>query len=160
MAKLPALPPAPLASAHAARQFAMAGKATLTLKSKATGTHFTFKVRAPELKEGEKDNGFRFVSAMVGPDNENSFKYFGYVKAGGLFCFGGAKAKVDYNAPSVKAFMWAWQKLQQDVMPESLEVWHAGSCGRCGRKLTHPSSLATGFGPECVEKVGFMAMAA
>jgi hypothetical protein len=160
MAKLPPLPPAPLATAALARQFAMAGNATLTLKSKASGSHFTFKVRMPELKDGEQDKGFRFVSAMVGPDNETSFKYFGYIKAPGLFCFGGAKAKVGYDAPSVKAFMWAWQKLQQDTMPESLEVWHAGCCGRCGRKLTHPASLSTGFGPECVQHVGFMAEAA
>jgi Family of unknown function (DUF6011) len=160
MAKLPALPPAPLASAEVARQFILAGNATFTLKSKASGAHFTFRVRAPQLKEGERDNGFRFVSAMTGSDNESSFSYFGYIKAGGLFCFGGAKAKVGYETASVKAFMWAWQKLAQDAMPESLEVWHEGRCGRCARKLTHPSSLASGFGPECVQHVGFMAVAA
>jgi Family of unknown function (DUF6011) len=149
MAKLPPLPPAPLSSAHLARQFMLAGNATFTLKSKKTGTHFTFKVRAPK-DEGKPDNGFRFVSLMTGSDNESSFSYFGYFRRG-VFLHGGAKAKVGHDAPGVTALRWAWAELSQDRMPGQLEVWHAGCCGRCGRKLTHPTSLSTGFGPECVQ---------
>lgn len=33
-----------------------------------------------------------------------------------------------------------------------LQVWHEGRCGRCGRKLTVPSSIETGLGPECAGK--------
>lgn len=36
---------------------------------------------------------------------------------------------------------------------DRVEVWHEGSCGRCGRKLTVPSSIETGLGPECAELV-------
>lgn len=35
------------------------------------------------------------------------------------------------------------------VIPPSLEVWHEGRCGRCGRALTVPESIASGIGPVC-----------
>ena len=153
------LQPAPFANAETARQFITAGNATVTLRSKKTGNHFTFRVRAPkdEDEHGNKkpDNGFRFVSLMTGSDNENSFSYFGYLKptqAGTLFCHGGGKAKVAVGAPGAAAFSWVWQQLAQGKMPEALEVWHEGKCGRCARKLTHPASLLSGFGPECAHR--------
>jgi hypothetical protein len=33
-------------------------------------------------------------------------------------------------------------------------VWHEGRCGRCGRKLTVPESIESGFGPECASILG------
>jgi hypothetical protein len=148
-----------LASASTARAFITAGNATVTLKSKATGAHFTFKVRRPD--DDRPDNGFRFVSLMNGPDNTNSFAYIGYLKpspAGTVFFHGGAKARAGLDAPGVKAWRWAWQHLVQNKLPEQLEVWHEGRCGRCARKLTHPASIASGFGPECAAR--FEAIAA
>jgi len=32
-------------------------------------------------------------------------------------------------------------------------VFHEGACGRCGRTLTVPESIASGFGPECIRYV-------
>ena len=32
---------------------------------------------------------------------------------------------------------------------ETVQVWHEGRCGKCGRKLTVPESLTSGLGPEC-----------
>jgi hypothetical protein len=141
-------------SALAARQFMLAGNATITFKSKKSGDHFTFKVRAPEC---EIDKGFRFVSLMTGPDNHFSFSYFGYLKpsqAGIMFIHGGGKAKVALNAPGARAFSWVWQQIMRNRIPENLEIWHDGCCGRCGRKLTHPESIASGFGPECIQRFG------
>ena len=146
--------PALLASASSARQFLLAGNATVTFKSKKSGSHFTFRVRAPEPEEGKPDNGVRFVALLTGSDNESSFSYFGYFRRG-VFLHGGPKAKVAFDAPAVLAFRWAWAQLSQDKLPDTLEVWHEGRCGRCGRKLTHPESIASGFGPECIGKVGF-----
>src|SRR5882672_9405186 len=34
-----------------------------------------------------------------------------------------------------------------------IEIWHSGSCGRCGRTLTVPESVLSGFGPECINKM-------
>jgi hypothetical protein len=32
-------------------------------------------------------------------------------------------------------------------------VHHEGRCGRCGRTLTVPESIESGFGPECINYV-------
>lgn len=134
--------------AHA-REFILAGKAKVTLVSKTTGARFTYKVSKP--KDGE-DNGFRFVSVLNGPDNWQNYAYFGYIRRG-VFFHGGAKTRVRYDAPSAKAFAWAWQKIVSGIIPENLEVWHEGKCGRCGRTLTVPSSIASGIGPECARRM-------
>ena len=133
-------------SAVDARQFILAGKATITLVSKKTETRFTYRINA------SKDGGVNFVSLLTGSDNENSYSYFGYIRRG-VFFGGGAKAKVSKEAPGAVAFAWAWMRLSKDILPETLEVWHEGRCGRCGRKLTVPSSIASGIGPECASKM-------
>lgn len=137
---------APFADAATAIKFALSGKATLTLKSKKTETRFTYKVTA------SKDGAVHFVSLLGGPDNTSDYRYFGYIRRG-IFFYGNAKAKVAVDAPSTKAFTWAWGAMMKGTMPDQLEVWHEGRCGRCGRKLTVPESLASGFGPECVQHI-------
>jgi hypothetical protein len=127
----------------------MAGNATVTLVSVKSGTRFTYKVSKPDNGDGS----FLFVSLLTGPDNWSNYQYFGYIRRG-IFFHGGAKAKIGSEAPGAKAFAWAFSNLAKDHLPETLEVWHEGKCGRCGRKLTVPSSIASGFGPECINKIG------
>jgi len=141
-------------TAAAARAFLLGGNATVTLVSKASGTRFTFKVRASD--EGD----VFFVSLLGGPDNESDYRYLGRIDASGLFWAGRRQPKpgdVGKDAPSSKAFDWAWGYLRNDVLPVKLEIWHEGRCARCNRKLTVPSSIESGFGPECAGKVGFSA---
>lgn len=151
-----------LTTAAQARAFALAGNATLTLVSNTTGTRFTFKIQAPFSKTEENvrdfDSDIRFVKVLTGADNENSYSYLGYIRRG-VYFHGGAKARVGDGAPSAKAFAWTWSHLAKDVLPPVLEVWHEGRCARCSRKLTVPSSIESGFGPECARKVGFSAEA-
>ena len=134
--------------------FMQAGNATVTLRSAITGARFTFKVQAPMDDSARNvDSDFRFVKVLTGPDNENAYQYLGYIR-GGVFFHGGAKSRINREALSHKVFAWTWQKIAQGTLPEQLEVWHEGRCGRCARKLTVPESIASGFGPECIEKVG------
>jgi hypothetical protein len=129
--------------------FMMAGNATVTLKSRKTGTRFTYRIRASE------DGKVHFVALLRGENNESDYSYFGYVRRG-VFCHGGQKAKVERDAPSVRAFAWSFKQLQGHELPDSLEIWHEGRCGRCGRKLTVPESIASGIGPDCAEQMGTM----
>lgn len=137
-----------LTTAADARRFLEAGNATVTVRSRATGNRFTYRVRKSQ------DGAISFVSLLKGPDNESSYAYFGYVRRG-VFFHGGQKARVGRDAPSAKGFEWLWKSLQQDHMPSTVEVWHEGRCGRCNRKLTVPSSIASGIGPDCAEQMGF-----
>jgi len=132
--------------AAAAKTFILAGNATVTLVSKKSKERFTFRVRASE------DGQVHFVSLLNGPDNESQYAYFGYIRRE-VFFHGGRKAKVAYERPCVQGFKWAWENLVKGGISPSLEIWHEGRCGRCARKLTVPSSIASGFGPECEGKV-------
>lgn len=139
------LPSAALTSAPAVKTFALAGKATLTFRSKKTGTRFTYKVT---LKDGSP----AFVSVLTGSDNEGDFTYLGTIFEGADYKHG-KKSRISEAAPSAKAFAWVWERVARGVLPEGIEVWHEGRCGRCGRKLTVPESVESGLGPECAGKV-------
>lgn len=151
-----------LKTADQARAFALAGNATLTLLSTKTGARFTFKIQAPFKKDEEGvrdfDADIRFVKVLTGPDNETAYSYLGYIRRG-VYFHGAGKARISAEALSAKAFAWTWQQLARDRMPEQVEIWHEGRCARCNRKLTVPSSIESGFGPECAGRVGFIAEA-
>jgi hypothetical protein len=130
-------------------KFMLAGKATVTLVSRKTDARFTYRITASQ------DGLAHFVGVLTGSDNESSYSYLGRISRG-IFWQGRKVPKagdVSASAPSAKAFDWAWRSLAKGILPESLEVWHAGKCGRCSRKLTVPSSIAQGYGPECVGKI-------
>ena len=135
----------------AAMTYILAGKAFITLVSAASGARFTYKVELADKRQ-PNDPDFFFVNVLNGPDNWFNYKYIGYIK-NGEFTFGGAKAKMSKDAPSVKGFEFCYAQLRIDRLT-GFEVWHEGKCGRCGKKLTVPSSIATGFGPDCADMVG------
>lgn len=142
----------PFRTAAEALRFMLSGHATVTFQGKAS--RFTFKVSAPKVEGTEKtdyNSPVRFVALMNGPDNEGNFQYLGYIKRGVYFY--GHKAKISADAPAAKAFDWTYRNLARGIMPAGLEIWHEGKCGRCGRKLTVPESVASGFGPECINHI-------
>ena len=126
------------------RAFVLAGNATFTLVSIKTGTRFTYKVTKAE-------NGKRlyFVKLLGGPDNESDYRYMGVLDSNGAFRRTAA-SKVGESAPSYKAFAWFWSL---KALPSTIEVWHEGRCGMCGRKLTVPESLERGIGPDCAGRM-------
>lgn len=140
------------------KRFMLAGNATITIQSKATGERFTFRIKK---KEGED---FWFVSLLNGQDNETDYVYIGQIFINNSYArvphyMVGRKSKVRDTAPSQIAFVWLADTLfeQQDATAQArlskIEVWHEGKCGRCNRKLTVPESISNGFGPECINYV-------
>jgi hypothetical protein len=130
--------PARFDNAAAALRFILAGSSVFTLKSGRTGQHYTFEVDASE------DGSMHFAKVRGGEDQAGH--YIGFVGKGGRMV-AGKKGKGD--APSFKALDWTLAKLAAGAMPDVLEVWHEGRCGRCGRALTDPESIETGLGPIC-----------
>lgn len=136
-----------------AHPFLWAGNSTFTLVSKATHKRFTYKLRAVD---DTKVNSVYFVSVLSGPDNDASYSYMGLVDIEAHTFKLTRNSKVTDKAASYIAFKWFVDTLFSN--PESLfaqaEIWHEGKCGRCGRKLTVPSSIEAGIGPECMSKMG------
>lgn len=160
----------PLTGCAPIAKFVLAGNAYFTVVSKKTGTRFTYRVRRAE--EGDDARPW-FVAVLSGPQNEADYTYLGTIfhqRGGYLRFFHGKKSRVGADAPSVKAFAWFFQVLEvacagpvppraEEAMRarsllEQVEVWHEGRCGRCGRKLTVPESVAAGLGPDCAGRIG------
>src|SRR5215475_5342484 len=136
-----------------AQRFMLAGDAYVTLRSKETGTRYTYRVsKADCLKCGKGEPctcGAKpryFVSLLTGPDNEGDYTYLGMI-------FPGNGAPREFRATKATgtqatgkpflAFAYAWRALERDQsIPAKLEIWHEGRCGRCGRTLTVPESIA------------------
>lgn len=163
-------------------EFIFAGNATFTLRSTKTGARFTYIVRVKKedlrrfeaerrLVDTARRNGtlldFRpdmtgdqvtyFVNLLRGPDNTADFAYMGVLRRDpARFFWTAASGRVGRGAPAFKALMWMLDVMANkhpNVSGSSLEVWHEGRCGACGRKLTVPESIAAGLGPECAGRM-------
>lgn len=135
-----------LDDANSALAFLLAGKATVTLKSEKTGDHLTYQVR--KWKKA-KNGTLHFVSVRTG----NDFANVGVIRDGNSFSRGN-KSDLEFDDKRVKGFRWAFEHLCSRQLPPKCEVWHEGQCGRCGRPLTDPESIARGIGPDCLAKMG------
>ena len=131
--------------------YVLAGDAVFTIRSLSTDVRFTFRV---QQADGPKP--LWFVRLLSGPDNRSDYQYLGILvprsPAGytpGVTTFFRfvltAKSRCTLQAPSVRAMSW----LVDHFEDARAEVWHDGSCGRCGRRLTVPESIASGIGPTC-----------
>lgn len=124
-----------------ALNFILAGNSTSTFLNRETDNRFTYKVKK------SKDSDLFFVSVLTSPD---VYTYIGYITNDFKL---GKKSKISKDAQSVKVFNYIFRKLKSGNLPEKIEIWHNGKCGKCGRKLTVPSSIDTGIGPECFKNL-------
>jgi hypothetical protein len=145
-----------LASVADVSKYMLAGNATLTIRSQKTDSRFTYRVnQARDRETNELNPEFFFVAMLTGSNNEEDFQYLGHFDTKRMSYRHGVKSKIGPDSSGAKAFAWFFGRVFQDgQMPKDAEIWHEGRCGRCGRKLTVPESIAQGFGPECVNHVG------
>ena len=131
-----------------ALSFILAGNARFTVVNRETGNRFTFRVRQP------KETTPHFVSVLSGPDNGSDYGFLGSVFGGKRYRHG-RKSRISSDATSDRVFRWLFERLVSDptAIPGNVEIWHEGRCGRCGRVLTVPASIATGIGPVCAGKI-------
>lgn len=133
------------------KSFVLAGNASFTVKNDGTGKHLTYKVVKSETEDNLKDDVW-FVTTLNGSDNETDFAYIGIIASGGFRIT--KKSRFSEDAVSVKGFKWLWNNVTANrELPDNVKFYHSGRCGRCGRKLTTPESVETGFGPICMEKL-------
>jgi uncharacterized protein DUF6011 len=140
----------------AIKEFMFAGHALFTLRSLNTGMRYTYKV---DIKKADRDaklaDPMYFVKLLRGQDNQNDYLYMGVLRRDMRFRLTSA-SKLGRTAPAFVSLVWFLDKMarERDVlgagaMPALVEFWHAGRCGRCGRTLTVPESVASGIGPVC-----------
>ncbi len=125
-----------------ALKFMFAGNSTSTFVNTKTDNRFTFKVKQ------KKDSNLFFVSVLTSPD---VYTYIGTV-INGQFKHG-RKSNISKEAQSVRVFDYVFSSLVRKNLPNFIEIWHEGRCGKCGRTLTVPDSIANGLGPECIKTI-------
>jgi hypothetical protein len=129
------------------KKFIFAGNATFTLRSDKTGKHYTYRVTgAKKIRE----NPIFFASILT--DGE-VYRYIGVVPSDTKRLRWSAKSAVPQGSASFRALEWFLEKLRSGRPVKSCQFFHMNHCGRCGRELTHPESVVSGFGPECIHKI-------
>lgn len=136
---------------HKIKEFLFAGRAVFTLASARTGTRFTYK-----LCQKKEDPHVFWLHVLVAPD---LYKFAGVVTdshTAPAFTYRFShKSQLSATAPSIQAVAWFLVHLfKSETLHPQLEFWHEGRCGKCGRALTVPESIATGLGPECAAMMG------
>lgn len=129
-------------------KFILAGKSTFTLHSLSSGRHFTYKLK----QKGD----MYFAYLLTGPDNESDFTYLGMLVGdrlgSGWKLITTTASKLAMDSLPTVALRWVIERLASSKPIEGVEILPSGRCGRCGRKLTTPESLANGLGPECANR--------
>lgn len=134
--------------------FIFAGNSLFTVVNSQTGNRFTFHVTKPKEKSKEVElRQIHFVRVLTNPD---IYEFIGT-------CFDqkfslSKKSRFSAEAQSVRVFTWLITQLQKNALPDFIQVWHHGRCGKCGRVLTVPSSIELGIGPECIKTLTNKAM--
>jgi len=145
-------PRAELRGPAATVAFMLAGNAHVTFQSRRTDTRFTYRIRAVkprvEATFASEGRASHFVYVLVGPDNDSSYQYLGCIYRRTNYAHG-RKSLIATNAQSETAFAWVWRYLVSGRMHPDLATYHEGRCGKCGRRLTDPTSIETGLGPKC-----------
>ena len=140
--------------------YLFAGNATFTVLNTLTSGRFTYRVRVAKDKVTKKPlpTGPWFVQVLTGSNNEGDYSYLGAIfpvqPGEDLTLKLTAKSAYGPDAGSVKAFAWTLKRLQATTLPPTIEVWHEGHCGRCGKLLTVPASIERGIGPDCAALMG------
>lgn len=123
-------------------KFIFAGNCVVTFINTLTSNRFTFKV-----KRHKTDNVY-FISLLTNTDN---YSFIGRIIDNTYVH--GRNSTISIDSQSVKTFNYVIQCLRKDKLQDFIEIWHQGTCGKCGRKLTVPESISSGLGPECIKKL-------
>lgn len=114
--------------------------------------HYTFKIVHKEASQ--QWPACHMVLMLVGPDNGNDFTYLGKLRNGQ--CETTAKSHRFKNSWPLlilnKLLICAVEGRLDEVEANGWRVMHEGRCCVCGRRLTVPSSIDAGIGPECAGK--------
>ena len=135
-----------------AKAFILAGKAIFTIIG--LSNRYTFKVQRREADGNRYQQDAYFVSLLTGPENTSDYTYLGMLEPISGHVRLTRKSSYRDDSTPVKAIRWAVERIwRNQPIPAPAAIMHAGRCRRCGRLLTVPASIVSGFGPECAGRL-------
>jgi len=136
------------------KAFIFAGKAIFTVNN-ATGTHYTFRLNV-KPDQYDKTKKVCFASLLTGSNNLSDYSYIGMVNVNDCSLRMTKGSKIAKDSKPANVLRWILNIINQeayDKLPEGYAVNHDGRCCRCAKVLTHPDSIKSGIGPECIKKM-------
>jgi hypothetical protein len=147
----------------------LAGRSILTVQSHKTSNRFTFRFSRPDEEPDRKRpiwvsmyggtggylaqeadrRAWTFLGTIWPPHPNDAAQRFNYTHS--------PKSPIwDSTTIEHRTVRWITYHLSShvDQLMEDADWWHEGVCGRCGRRLTVPTSIETGFGPDCAGRMG------
>jgi hypothetical protein len=103
--------------------------------------HVTLRVFQQQM-DAEFAPGELLVEYLVGRDNENDYKGFGFIKAGRLIVW-------KKHQHAVPGYERRYVKAARVLLENPAAVLEAMNCPRCNAILSNPVSIAAGIGPDC-----------
>lgn len=114
--------------------------AEFTIRSRETQKDYTYKIQRSQFK------GTWYTHIFV----EKTYLHFDYL--GSYFIGKVWLKKQPVNTPAAIAIAWVLNKVEEskfNVLDQKIDVFHLGSCLRCGKTLTDAESIEHGLGPVC-----------
>lgn len=132
------------------KDFILGGSAVFTVTNP-VGEYYTYRVNAIE---GDDKRVRYFVGLLTGPDNTSDYTYLGVLNIyDGVVVLTNA-SKYSKESKPYRVINWLVGLIWADRdLPAGYSMKHIGRCAACGRPLTTPESLESGFGPVCREKI-------
>jgi hypothetical protein len=135
------------AAAHAAYLASVVSAGFYTLV-RTDGTHRTLKV-GKWVADRETNGKMRWISYLRGSDNTSDYQWFAIQTDAGVLRR--TRHANDQLMSEAAALLTGDDKTRADAAIAYAR--ESGNCARCNHVLTHPESLETGYGPECIKKV-------
>lgn len=144
------------------KQFVLAGRSIFTIELPASfqiknnlRPHYTFRVTHKDADSNWKETWF--VEYLTGADNTRDYSYLGVLNPENGQVRITAKSRLNDNNIIVKllnrTLTLIWEDDISPMVEKEFHLHHECKCGRCGKPLTTPASIALGLGPECLSKI-------
>ena len=116
----------------------------LTIENTKTGQHRTFRIKT-QKPDASFAPGERIVSLLIGPDNEDDYFQFGFVKLDRIIVWKKSRGTI-YDTYA--------KMLMRPVHYKNKGCTYRFDtrCRMCNRTLTVPTSIDSGIGPKCAER--------
>jgi len=136
------------------KEFITAGDSIWTIEQP-DGTHYTYRFQVVEANDRWPEAVF--VKLLTGPDNSNDYTFMGkYDRHTGQVTTTAKSAKFEGSRPLRllnRILIRIYSGDHDAYESHGYKTHHEGRCGRCARRLTVPSSIESGIGPECAKHV-------
>jgi len=134
--------------------FFFAGKAVLTFQNQDKGTHITVKSTQARDKADRKIKlPYFFINIRVLGDKESGSVFAGTIFQDTLTYKLSSKVNEGGQMDQIMRFLISALKRPAVLKERRVSLLHEGRCCRCSLPLTHPESIETGFGPDCLKTV-------